>query len=183
VVTRRATTIEALHHVPEGGKAEIVCGEVVPVSPTGGLPGIAATAIAASLRAHQRRAGGGRALGDNVGFLVRLAHRESISPDAAWYTGPVHGLDFLEGAPAFAAEVRSKGDYGPQAEEALAAKRADYFAAGTQVVWDVDLLAADVVRLYHADSPLAPVVFRRGEQADAEPAVPGWRMTVDELFE
>jgi Uma2 family endonuclease len=79
--------------------------------------------------------------------------------------------------------VRSKGDYGPQAEEALAAKRADYFAAGTQVVWDVDLLAADVVRLYRAGSPLAPVVFRRGEQADAEPAVPGWRMPVDELFE
>jgi len=26
-------------------------------------------------------------------------------------------------------------------------------------------------------------VFRRGEVADAEPAVPGWRMPVDELFE
>lgn len=51
------------------------------------------------------------------------------------------------------------------------------------MVWDVDLLAPDVVRVYRAEGPLAPTVFRRGEQADAEPAVPGWRMAVDELFE
>jgi Uma2 family endonuclease len=170
--------------VRENGKAEIVDGELVPTSPTGGLSGLAATAIAASLLAHQRRVGGGRALGDNVGFLVRLPHRESFSPDAAWYTGPVRGLEFLEGAPVFAAEVRSKGDYGPQAEEAMAAKRADYFAAGTQVVWDVDLLADDVVRVYRAASPSRPAAaYRRGQQADAEPAVPGWRMAVDDLFE
>ena len=65
----------------------------------------------------------------------------------------------------------------------MAAKRADYFAAGTQVIWDVDLLAEDVVRVYRAESPRVPVIYRRGEQADAEPAVPGWRMAVDELFE
>ena len=27
------------------------------------------------------------------------------------------------------------------------------------------------------------IIFRRGEIADAEPAVPGWRMAVDDLFE
>lgn len=182
VATKASTTIEALYRVHDNGKAEIVNGGIVPMSPTGGMSGLAATAIAASLRAHQRRHGGGRAFGDNVGFLIRLAHRESISPDAAWFTGSVRGLDFLEGAPAFAAEVRSKGDYGPRPEEEMAAKRADYFAAGTQVVWDVDLLSPDVVRVYRAGSP-APTVYRRGEQADAEPAVPGWRMPVDELFE
>src|SRR5213078_1776946 len=46
-----------------------------------------------------------------------------------------------------AVEVRSKSDYGPKAERAMAAKRAEYFAARTQVVWDVDLLGADVVRI------------------------------------
>lgn len=69
---------------------------------------------------------------------VRLC--KSFSPDAALYSGKVRGLKFLEGAPVFAVEVRSEGDYGLAAERALAAKRADYFAAGTLVVWDVDLL-------------------------------------------
>jgi hypothetical protein len=49
-------------------------------------------------------------------------------------------------------------------------------------VWDVDLLSDDVVRVYRADNPTEPTVYRRGEEADAEPALPGWRMQVDDLF-
>ena len=91
-------------------------------------------------------------------------------------------MKFADGAPVFAAEVRSEGDYGPRAEDELADKRADYFAAGTLVVWDVDLLGEDVVRVYRASSP-EPTIYRRGQTAEAEPAVSGWRMAVDELFE
>ena len=58
----------------------------------------------------------------------------------------------------------------------------DYFAAGTQVVWDVDLLSDEVVRVYRASDPDHPTVYRRGEEAEAEPAVPGWSMPVAELF-
>lgn len=61
-------------------------------------------------------------------------------------------------------------------------KRADYFACGTLVVWDVDVLSENVIRSYKASDPDNPVIFRRGTIADAEPAVPGWRMAVDELF-
>jgi Uma2 family endonuclease len=91
-------------------------------------------------------------------------------------------MKFLQGAPDFAVEVRSEGDYGPAAERAMAAKRKDYFAAGTKVVWDVDLLDADVVRVYRTDYPDKPKVYHRGETAEAEPAVPGWTFPVDELF-
>jgi Uma2 family endonuclease len=91
-------------------------------------------------------------------------------------------MKFLEGTPAFAVGVRSEHDYGPAAERAMAKKRADYFAAGTQVVWDVDLLSPEVVKCYDANTSDTPRVFRRGDIADAEPAVPGWRIPVDELF-
>jgi len=91
-------------------------------------------------------------------------------------------MRFLEGAPAFAAEVRSENDYGDAAEREMANKRRDYFAGGTPVVWDVDLLGDDVVRVYRASDPEHPTIYRRGEVADAEPAVPGWRMPVDDLF-
>jgi hypothetical protein len=40
-----------------------------------------------------------------------------------------------------------------------------------------------VVRKDDAASPETLVVYRRGEIANAEPAVPGWRLPVDELFE
>jgi Uma2 family endonuclease len=54
--------------------------------------------------------------------------------------------------------------------------------AGTLVVWDVDLLSEEVVRVYRASEPAVPTLYRRGQEAEAEPALPGWRMPVDELF-
>lgn len=92
-------------------------------------------------------------------------------------------MKFFSGAPVFAVEVRSEGDYGNRAERAMVQKRADYFAAGTIVVWDVDLLSEDVVRVYRACDPENPTIYGRGELAEAEPAVPDWKMAVDDLFD
>ena len=175
-------TVEDLYHVPENVKAEIVNGELRLMSQTGDLPSSAAFEIAVSLRDHARRTRTGRAYGDNVGFVVNLPNRRSFSPDAAFYVGPRVGGKFLEGAPAFAVEVRSEGDYGPQAEGEMAAKRRDYFAAGTLVVWDADVLRSETVRVYRASDPDNPTLYRRGEVAEAEPAVPGWTMPVEDLF-
>jgi Uma2 family endonuclease len=163
------------------GKAEIVDGRIVLMSPTGRIPGRASSAIYVSLRTHEPRSGG-YAYPDNVAFLVNLPKRKSFAPDAAFSTESPE-MTFGTRAPEFAAEVRSEGDYGPAAEREIIAKRADYFAAGTQVVWDVDLLSEDVVRVYRATSPEAPTVYRRGQTAEAEPAVPGWTFPVDELFD
>jgi hypothetical protein len=38
------------------------------------------------------------------------------------------------------------------------------------------------VRVYRAANPEAPTRYYRGEIAEAEPAVPGWKMPVDDLF-
>jgi Uma2 family endonuclease len=181
VNTKIRATIEDLYKV--GGKAELVNGEIVLMSPTGGVPGRAGGEIYISLRQYERQYGGGYAFPDNVGFTVNLPHRESFSPDAAWYTGALRGGGFLEGAPVFAVEVRSENDYGPVAEQEMAAKRADYFACGTLVVWDVDVLRDQLIRIYRSSDPETPTITRSGEVADAEPAVPGWRMTIDELIE
>ena len=92
-------------------------------------------------------------------------------------------MKFFKGAPIFAVEVRSEGDYGAAAEREMAAKRADYFAAGTLVVWDVDLLDENVVRVFRSgDSEQPAAMYRRGQIAEAEPAVPGWTMPVNDLF-
>jgi len=174
-------TIEDLYRVPEHGKAELVNGELRLMSPSGGLHGYAAAETFVSLRDYARRTRRGYAIADNVGFLVNLPHRKSFSPDAAFYTGELR-MKFLEGAPVFAVEVRSEEDYGPAAEREMAEKRADYFAAGTLVVWDVDLQSAEVVRVYRANLPDQPTIYRHGELAEADPAVPGWTMPVDDLF-
>lgn len=178
----REATLEDL--MLEPGKAELIDGEIVRMAATGFLPGFAAMRILFSLNIYATAARKGYAIDDNVGFAVDLPKRKSFSPDAAYYVGPHLGMKFLEGAPVFAVEVRSDGDYGKKAEKDIAQKRADYFAAGTLVVWDVDMLGVDIVRVYRANDndPQNPTIYRRGDQAEAEPAVPGWKMPVDEMF-
>jgi len=164
------------------GKAEIIEGKIVMMSPSGDMHGRAAGAIYVSLFSYESESDG-RAYPDNVGFLVDLPDRKSFCPDAAFHTGPSTGMKFLDQSPDFAVEVRSEGDYGPAAEKQMAAKRKGYFSAGTKVVWDVDLLSDEVVRVYRTDQPEEPTIYRRGERAEAEPAVPGWSLSVDELFD
>ncbi|MCI0638537.1 MAG: Uma2 family endonuclease [Gemmataceae bacterium] len=181
-VTARAT-MDDLY--AEEGKAELIGGRIVRFMASGHLPGRVAENIFVSARLHTKAVKRGEAHADGVGYAVPelSSGRESFSPDASCYFGPLPAkrMRFIEGAPDFAAEVRSENDYTPAAELEIAAKRDDYFQAGTQVVWDVDRVA-ETVMCYRASDPSNPVVFRRGEIADAEPAVPGWRIAVDEIF-
>jgi Uma2 family endonuclease len=177
--TKAEATIEDLYKVE--GKAELVNGEIVHMSPTGGLPHYAARQITMSLVSYENATHRGVAIGDKTAFVVNLPHRKSFSPDAAFYSGKLT-MKFSQGAPIFAVEVRSDGDYGPRAEQQMAAKRADYFAAGTLVVWDVDISSDEVVKVYRASEPTTATIYKRSQLAEAEPALPGWTMPVDSLF-
>lgn len=181
VAAPRATLADLARVV---GKAELIAGEVIPLMATGYRPGVIALRIARRLADYADAAGRGAAFGDNVGFAVPTLStgRESFSPDAAYYTGPppADAMRFVPGPPDFAAEVRSENDYGPAAESELAAKRAEYFEAGTGVVWDIDPVARRVRRWRPGE--VAPAVFGPGADADAEPAVPGWQLSVDWLM-
>ena len=165
------------------GKAEIVNGEIVEMPPTGYEPGRAGLCVTLSLMKYEKKTGKGFVVPDNVAFKVNLPNRKSFSPDSAFHKGEKTGMKFLEGAPVFAVEVRNENDYGEKAERAIAEKRADYFAAGTEIVWDVDLMSKDTIKSYHRSHPNEPKIFRRGDIADTEPVLPGWKMPVDELFD
>jgi len=180
MAARHDATVEDLYRAR--GKAELVDGELVLMPASGDAHGHASVQIVVSLHEYARRTKCGRPMGDNVGFLVSLPHRRSFSPDAAFYTGPPFGAKFIEGAPIFAVEVRSEEDYGPLAERRMAQKRADYFSAGTLVVWDVDVLRDGWIHVYRATDPERPTIYRRGQSAEAEPAVPGWTFPVDDLL-
>lgn len=163
-------------------KAEIVGGELIAIGPAGHRPGRAAGKLLISLCLHEEQRGGGYAMGPRVAFIVDLPNRLSFCPDVSWWVGDPEAHYFPHGAPLFAVEIRDPNEYDDEAERRYAARRVDYFAAGTRVVWDVDVLRDVWIRSYHAGDPENPIVFRRGEIADADPAVPGWRLAVDELF-
>jgi len=180
--TSRAT-LDDLYRVK--GKAELVGGRIVTEMATGIRPSDVAANIYVSLRAYSRTTGPGRAYTDSLGYAVPQlpSGRESFSPDTSYYNGPLPAnlMRFMVGAPTFAVEVRSENDYTPAAGQEYEDKRTDYFLAGTLVVWDVDPIAETVI-CYRAAAPATAVVWGRGETADAEPAVPGWRIALDDVF-
>lgn len=175
---RRATLDDLMRY---DGKAELIGGRIVPQMASGRRPNIVAGRIYASLLIHSGKTGIGEAYTDNMGFAVSdlLSDRESFSPDVSFATGPFpdNEMGFNEGAPDFAVEVRSENDYGGYAESKMAEKRADYFEAGTKVVWDVDPVD-NLILAYSANDPENPRRFVPGDTADAELAVPGWRLDV-----
>lgn len=178
--TERRATPDDLYRVK--GKAELIGGEIVHLMASGHRPNQVAGRIYRRLADFVDDLGVGAAYTDNMGFVVGElpSGRESFSPDVAYYSGPLPANDmkFVAGPPTFAVEVRSESDHGPAAERAMAAKRHDYFAAGTAIVWDVDPRAG-WIRSYRPGEPELPRTFERGQIADAEPAVPGWRIGVD----
>jgi Uma2 family endonuclease len=181
-VSPRATLDDLLN---TDGKAELIGGRIVHFMPTGHLPNQVAGRIFRRLADFVDQLGRGLAYTDNMGFAIPElpSERESFSPDAAYYDGPLpdRPMRFIEGAPTLAVEVRSENDYGAQAEREMTAKRFDYFAAGTKVVWDVDP-ENELIHVYRFSDPDHPTTYARGQVADAEPAVPGWTIPVSEIF-
>jgi len=178
-VGQRRATLEDLYKEP--GKAELIGGRIVHYMATGYKPSRVASRIFLRLHEHAEQSGVGEAFTDNMGFAIKeiTSGRESFSPDAAYYIGklPKNPMWFIEGPPTFAVEVRSENDN----EAEMAEKRADYFEAGTEVVWDVDT-EAEVIHKHLRSNASKPITFSRGQSADAEPAVPGWKVDVDWIF-
>jgi Uma2 family endonuclease len=180
--TRRATPDDLMK---VEGKAELINGEIVSIMPSGNIPGLVAGRIYRRLADYVEDHGLGLAHHDGTSCVVPelLNGRESFVPDVAFYDqDPADAtMKFVYGAPAFAVEVRSENDYGRSAERDMAAKRADYFEAGTKIVWDVDS-EAKVVRVYRTEQPETPEVFGLGQVVSAEPVLPGWNISVDRIF-
>jgi len=179
----RIATLDDLARIKD--RAELIAGRIIVLPLMGHRPGQVVGEIVVSLHDHARATGRGEAFMSRLAYAVpRLSSgRESFSPNASFYNGPppADPISFVQEPPTFAVEVRGADDYGPTVERAIAAKRLDYFAAGTLVVWDVNVLGESILS-YRAEAPEQPITYLKGQLADAEPAVPGWRMPVDDIF-
>lgn len=178
---KQIATIDDLYAYDGPGGAELVNGKLVEMSLTGTMPSYGARKILQALIEYEERTKSGLAYSDGMAYLVKLPNRQSFSPDASYHRSRKLGSKFATGAQVFAVEVRSENDYGPAAERSIAQKRADYFAAGTQVVWDVEVLHDYCITSYRHDAPDQPLVFGTSDIATAEPALPGFTFAVRQL--
>ncbi len=164
------------------GRAELIQGRIVELPLQGGLAGYATGRVSSALAEYEKLTKSGRAFASKQAYVVDLPHRQSFSPDASYHSIRKLSAKFVDGAPIFAVEVRSEHDYGPAAERKMSQKRADYFAAGTLVVWDVDVLHGYTIRSYRHVQPESPQVFTQDQIATVELALSGFEFPVANLI-
>jgi Uma2 family endonuclease len=178
------TAEEFLAHPAAQGPSELVRGEIRMMTPAGGRHGVATMTVVGLLWSHVRPRRLGQCFADNTGFQLHIPGERTDTvraPDVAFVRAdrmPPGGVTggWMQGAPDLAVEVLSPSE----STATTAAKRADYLAAGTSLVWivDPDERTVDV----YAGSEAARRL-RVGDTLDGAPVLPDFACTVDELFE
>jgi Uma2 family endonuclease len=158
---------------------ELWDGTAVVRGPSGGWADTVAAAIVGRLWQHVHSRRLGRVFSASQGFRLRRDPDRVLSPDGAYVAGatlprlPERG--FFEGPPDFVLEVRSPED----SWERVVEKCGVWIAEGVKVAWAVDPPTRRVVVMRGGE---APVVAEPGGAVDAAPALPGFRLAVEDAF-
>lgn len=183
VVTTGQTliTAEQFLEMPEprdGGKMELVRGEVVCMSPVNSSHGRASRRIGGRLGdfVDERRFGD---VGVEVGFRITRDPDTILGPDVSFVAGePSTAEGWVEGPPTLAVEVVSPNDRDSEVQGKVDA----YLAAGSARVW-VARPEQRTVTVFRADGTVR--VARAGDvltSDDAAFAVDGFELAVGDIF-
>ena len=155
-------------------------GEVIEMAPAGADHGAIAMRAGYLVFSYARRHGLGRTYAAETGFVLDEVRQRVLGPDVAFVRRervtqqPRRG--FFRGAPDLAVEVRSPS----QSHQEMATKANGYLAAGTRLVWVVDL-DSRTVTVYRPDR--APAELASEGYLDGYDVLPGFRVAVAAIFD
>lgn len=181
MATTTLFTAEDLLAMPANGHSyELIQGELHEMTPGGGFHGYLHSEIASEIRAFVKAHGLGRVVGAETGFLISQNPDTVRAPDAAFVThamwdAQVKPEGFLEGAPALAVEVVSPNDRFKEVQT----KAMQWLEAGTVLVWVVEP-EERTVTIYQQDKSAR--ILKTGEILTGDPVLPGFRLSLAELF-
>lgn len=182
VATKKLMTVEEFARLPTGRgvRYELVNGELRTMAAAGGRHGAGVARITFRLGSFLEANDLGVLFGAETGFLLQQNPDHLRAPDAAFVTHErLAGLDqlsgFLDLAPDFVVEVVSPGDGWSE----VTSKAQDWLDRGVRVAWIVDPEARSV-EVWRSGGRVDRRA--RDEEVDAEPALPGFRCRVSDLF-
>ncbi len=178
--SKTLVTAEELERLSaEGKRYELVKGELCKTAPTGGRHGDVASMLDFLLRGYMLQHRPGYVFAAETGFRVHRNPDTVLAPDAAFVVkerlpeGPPAG--YVELAPDLVAEVVSPSDTASKVH----AKVEDWLEAGVKLVWIVYPDTRSVAVYRSLDDVR---VLRNGDTLTGEPALPGFRCAVRDLF-
>ena len=173
------TAEDLLRLSAEGGHYELIAGELRTMSPSGEAHGGIAATFTTYLNVHVMAQRLGRVFAAETGFLVATDPDTVLAPDVAFVRAERLGVasnGFHRGAPDLAVEIVSPHDRYIEVAE----KVASWLGYGTRMVVVVNPRRRSLA--VHR-SAVAVRHLPIEDQLDGEDVVPGWRLTVRDLFD
>lgn len=177
----RTMTADELFMMPHGNfRYELVKGELIKMSPTGGEHGILTIRLGATLIQHVEANNLGEAFGAETGFILSTNPDTVRAPDVAFVSRErIPPGDFPEkfcpGAPNLAVEVLSPSDTLYEVEE----KIEEYLEAGIKLVWIVNPKKRTVT-IYQPK--IETQTLTEADTLDGRDVVPGFQYVLARLF-
>lgn len=177
--TEHLLTVEELADVAGDRRAELIAGRFVPMPPTGWPHASAEADISGELRQFVKRRGLGVVLSGEAGIIIRRGPDTVRGADVAYISNErlaqAAPEGYLDVAPELIVEIVSPNDRWTD----ITAKLEDYFSIGVELVWVVDPQRRRV-SCYRGPTELA--LLGPGDTLTAEPMLPGFELSVSELF-
>ena len=174
-------TAEELFDLPaDDYKYELVAGELIRMAPTGGEHGVLTVRIGRILDEYVEAHDLGICSGAETGFILRRAPDIVRAPDAAFIAKariPETGIPktYWPFAPDLAVEVTSPSDR----FSAVQTKIAEYFSAGTRLVWVIEP-ATRTVYAYRSVHDVQ--ALGEDDELSGADVLPGFRYALGRLF-
>lgn len=177
--TEPITTADQLFQAPGLGRAELVRGELIMMTPAGYRHGKLVSRLNSRLHVFVEQMALGEVMGAETGFIISRDPDTVRAPDVAFLhkdrVPPTPPVGYFGEAPDLAVEVVSPSD---RASEVLA-KVQDWLDAGCRAVWVVDP-ETRTVTVYRSRSQI--YVLGVSDRLSGEDVVPGFSIPVAELF-
>jgi Uma2 family endonuclease len=175
-------TAEQLYELPDDGlNYELLRGTLVSEPVPGRLHGRTVARISYLLSKFVGSKRLGVVYAGDTGFVLARQPDTVRGPDVAFLSNEREretegARPYIPGAPDLAVEVVSPSD---RTREVLG-KVSDYLAAGSRIVWVVNPVREEVSVFR---SPFAPRVLAGTDLLDGEDVLPGFSVTIAEIFE
>ena len=178
---KKPITADELFEMDNIGRCELVKGEIVHMSPSGGRHGELTVELGGLLRDHAKPRKIGKVYGAETGFYIQRNPDTVRAPDAMFLSNKrvaqiSDPVKFLDVAPDLAVEVLSPNDTWTEVES----KVAEYIQAGVHLIWiiDPDQNSVTVYRSNGERSRLSETDHLSGENV-----LPDFSVSIAEIFE
>ena len=176
--TTHLITAEELVDLPSGHRYELVKGVLLTMSPSGFNHGRVTMNLSVLLATYIRANKLGVACAAETGFKLEHNPDTVLAPEFAFISKErpaQHSVDFLQMAPDLAVEVISSTKTRREAER----KAAQWLSFGVQSVWMVHCQRRTVEV---ASASGSRTLFTESDELSDEHILPGFRVTVSEIF-